>query len=193
MGKPKKRPGPPIYPMPIDLVLAAPGMASAPGGVYNAVITLAVVYWAGGCRPLPLENAELCALLRYAPPRWDRSRERVMTALEAVLPLLGARYAYLNRVWELQIAGCRRGGAATAARRARLLRPPSPIPLPDTRTLTVPTTPSKAQPYKPPGDTDMTSRQAAIDRNTQAKSAQNSTGTHKGLSDARLGETAFLK
>lgn len=174
---PKKRPLPRSLPMPIDPIEGVPGLASFPGGVYNAVITLAYVYWRGACRPLPAEDSELMALVRYAAPRWARSRDRILLALQTLLPTLQSEHARLSYARAQSNEGARKAGAMVKARfNNRSISPSSPR-FSDIRSTTGPTTPTHARPYKS-NKTDMTTRAAVI--------AAKSTGqSNARLSDAK--------
>lgn len=175
----KKRRCPAPLPMPIYPIEDVPGMASFPGGVYNAVITLAYAYWRGGCRPLPAEDCELCALVRYAPPRWQRSRDRVLAALQTLLPALQSEHARLSYARARSTEGGRKGGATIAARtRRHPVHSVSPG-FSDIRTATTPTAPTHARPHTS-NKTDMTTR------------AQIGTGKSKGQTIARLSDAPKL-
>lgn len=159
MAKKRLRPAP--LPMPIAPIEDVPGLASFPGGVYNAVITLAYAYWRGGCRPLPAEDCELCALVRYAPPRWQRSRDRILQALATLLPALQSEHARLSYARAQSNEGARKAGAKVAARfQNRSIRPPAPG-FSDIRTATAPTTPTHARPHANTR-ADLATRQAVI-------------------------------
>lgn len=177
MAKKRARGAP--LPMPIAPIEDVPGMASFPGGVYNAVITLAYVYWRGGCRPLPAEDSELMSLTRYAAPRWARSRDRVLTALQTLLPVLQSEHARLIDVRHKQRSGGLRAGAIIRDRFKALPRPSRPPGFSDIRTATTPTQPTTARPHEN-NRADMATRAAVI------------AGKRVGSSDARLSDAPKL-
>lgn len=180
-----KRPLLRSLPMPIDPIEAVPGMASFPGGVYNAVITLAYAYWRGGCRPLPAEDCELASLVRYAPPRWQRSRDRILQALQTLLPVLQSEHARLSYARAQSTEGGRRGGATNAARfKKRPLNSSSPC-FTDIRATTAPTTPTKTRVYENMRH-DMATRQTVIAGKTAGKGNARLSDAPK-LSDSKTG------
>lgn len=164
-------------PMPIAPIEDVPGLASFPGGVYNAVITLAYVYWRGGCCPLPAEDCELASLVRYAPPRWQRSRDRILAALATLLPTLQAEHARISHGRAMSREGAKKAGAKVRARYQNgSIRSPSPG-LIDIQTTTNPTTPRHASPHANTR-TDMATRAAVV-------ASKNLKPSNARLSDAK--------
>lgn len=134
---------------PVDLVLTHPAVITLPGVAYSAVITLTLIYWQGGCRPLPDDPTSLCQLARISPRGWYVGREPIRAALAEVLPAVAAVYAERVRVYEstrlaAQVGGIARGRQILEAKRlAALSQSGSPAPLTD------PTTASSSTPIRP--------------------------------------------
>lgn len=173
----KRRPTRTLLPLPLEPILAVPGLASFPGSVYNAVLTLAIVYWLGGCRPLPAESAELCALVRYAPPRWQRAQPRVLEALAVMLPALASLHSLHATARARLLVNCSKAGHASQAKRK--LSALALVPhFTATRSTTAPHTPTKTARYKGDGRTDLNARTATI-------TAAGKMDKVAGLSDAK--------
>ncbi|MGC8477416.1 MAG: hypothetical protein ACP5NP_13765, partial [Acetobacteraceae bacterium] len=103
--------------MPVEIVMHAPALATAAGPAYRIAVTLAVAFWFGECRPLPADDAGLCALARCGTSGWRKARPVVMDALGAILPALAAAHAAAR-----QRADAYRASRAEAGRRGALIR-----------------------------------------------------------------------
>ncbi len=79
-------------PMPVWVVLSSPAVISASGPAYRLILSLAIVFWGGQCRPLPTDDAGLCALARCGASTWRKEKEAVRDALGQIIPQLERRH-----------------------------------------------------------------------------------------------------
>ena len=90
------------YDMPVHLVVHAPAVVSASGGIARAVLFLAVSYWMGGCRGLPDDEPSQAALARMATGAWRDLKPAVLAALREIEPELKAAKAKTDRQRQAQ-------------------------------------------------------------------------------------------
>lgn len=81
------------FAMPVWLIVDTPALKTAPGQARRVTAWLAMLYWLGGCRPLPTDEFEISGLAGLHPQQWARVRERVLTALGEVCPQLDGFWA----------------------------------------------------------------------------------------------------
>jgi hypothetical protein len=86
-------PKPVMLPMPVEIVLHNPVVVSASGPAYRIIISLTVVFWSGGCRPLPTGDAGLWALARCGASTWRKESKTVKDAISQILPQLERLHA----------------------------------------------------------------------------------------------------
>lgn len=111
--------------MPVDLVTDHPGMIRANGVCYNITFQLCVVFWRGGCNPLPPGSSDLIQLARSSAVAWSRVGSDVKALLAEILPALTkARIARLEQAEFIRLAKARARASQTFANPA--LRPPMP-------------------------------------------------------------------
>lgn len=79
-------------PMPVEIVLNNAVVISASGPAYRLILTLAIVFWGGQCRPLPTDDAGLCALARCGTSTWRKEKAAVRDALRQIIPQLERRH-----------------------------------------------------------------------------------------------------
>jgi hypothetical protein len=80
-------------PMPVDIVLSNPVVVSASGPAFRLILALSIVFWGGKCRPLPADDAGLCALARCGVSTWRRDGAAVREALRQIVPQLESQHA----------------------------------------------------------------------------------------------------
>ena len=80
-------------PMPVESVLHNPVVISASGPAYRLILSLAIVFWGGQCRPLPEDDAGLCALARCGASSWRKEGKIVRDALGQIIPQLERHHA----------------------------------------------------------------------------------------------------
>jgi hypothetical protein len=79
-------------PCPLTIILNAPALRTANGGVYRATIVLALSHWTSGCKPLPTDDLTLSAITRLPPGSWRSAKTAVLAALDEISPLLTKAY-----------------------------------------------------------------------------------------------------
>jgi len=80
-------------PMPVEIVLSNPVLVSASGPAFRLILSLAFVFWCGGCRALPADDAGLCALARCGASTWRKEGQAVQDALKQIIPQLQRHHA----------------------------------------------------------------------------------------------------
>ncbi len=154
-------PKPVTLPMPVEIVLSNPVVISASGPAFRLILSLAFVFWCGGCRALPADDAGLCALARCGASTWRKEGQAVRDALMQIIPQLERYHARVAQRAEtyrqMKVEAGRKGAAArwqkpqaAASQNFRLNEEVS-------RSLRIPATaaPSRAQTrfaYKPVND-----------------------------------------
>lgn len=158
-----------FFPMPIEPIYNCPALASANGAVYRATLALTIAFWAGGCRPLPKDEASLASLARLGLGNWKAIKEPVLQALSELLPDYikphakeAKRRSHLSRAGILSMAVQR-------AKRGQQMQttPPS---LNDTKPTTTPHKPYKSPVYQGNGKAELpaVAKRMANSRNGQA-------------------------
>jgi hypothetical protein len=80
-------------PMPVEIVLSNPVLVSASGPAFRLILSLVFVFWCGGCRALPADDAGLCALARCGASTWRKEGQAVQDALKQIIPQLQRHHA----------------------------------------------------------------------------------------------------
>jgi len=96
------------FPLPVAPILLAKGMQTANGGVYRAVIAIALSYWAAGCSPLPDDEVSAAAIIRMPVATWRQHKNKVLQILAEITPRLDLEYrGFVRRREQLKKLGAK--------------------------------------------------------------------------------------
>jgi hypothetical protein len=121
-----------LYSMPVQPIFEHPAYISLPVAGRGMIWSLFEHYWRTECRPLPIADDQLFAIVRAHRPTWRHWRGQILGIFNDVSPTLAT--AFENRktgAATLRIVAWRGGETATAARKhARLVsyKPPTDSP-----------------------------------------------------------------
>ena len=87
----------PRFPLPWWTVWHASALETATGAVRRAATMLAIAYWAGGCKPIPDDDATQAAIVRMHAVSWRETRDVVLAAFATMRAELDAAHAKAMR------------------------------------------------------------------------------------------------
>jgi hypothetical protein len=116
--------------MPVEIVLDNAVVISAPGPAFRLIVALSAVFWRGECRPLPADDAGLCALARCGQSSWRKEGAKVREALGHILPQLHSHHTHaVQRANNFRRARAEAGQKGAMARWHKPMAAVSPLSL----------------------------------------------------------------
>ena len=144
---------PRVEPMPIDLLYDHPAALALPSAGFGGLCRLVIHFWISECRPLPIQDHELCHIARMHVPTWRTHKTSILTIFGDLQPLLEAHKAHTDR---FRLALANAAHASNSQRRMTLLAKVS---------RSAP--PSPAMPFQPQRDPPKAPRPAPPDQRPQ--------------------------
>lgn len=116
--------------MPVEVLDSVDGTAHLDPTELGSLLALCRAFWAGGCRPLPINDVDLMRLSGCDLRRWRLVREPVLEAFEQLKPVVSSVYAQSLNTSLGRAAGAEATNAKRRANRPKVALVDNTVPGP---------------------------------------------------------------